>query len=49
MFTFLWLDTIAGELQIPLFKIGAPEIVSGVSGDSEAKIRQLFKSAVVRR
>ncbi|XP_063902517.1 uncharacterized protein LOC135122244 [Zophobas morio] len=36
---------IAGELRIPLLKISSPEIVSGVSGESEAKIRQFFKEA----
>eukprot|EP01006_Ploeotia_vitrea_P027203 TRINITY_DN60061_c0_g1_i1.p1 TRINITY_DN60061_c0_g1~~TRINITY_DN60061_c0_g1_i1.p1 ORF type:complete len:730 (+),score=88.51 TRINITY_DN60061_c0_g1_i1:92-2281(+) len=36
---------IAGELKVPLFKISAPEIVSGISGESEAKIRTLFQEA----
>eukprot|EP00127_Corallochytrium_limacisporum_P003337 Clim_evm26s148 gene=Clim_evmTU26s148 len=36
---------IAGELQVPLLKISAPEIVSGMSGESEAKIRSLFQQA----
>lgn len=34
---------IAGEFaQIPFFKLSAPEIVSGLSGQSEEKIRKLF-------
>lgn len=36
---------VAGELGVPLFKISAPEIVSGMSGESEAKIRELFETA----
>ena len=36
---------IAGELKVPLLKISAPEIVSGMSGESEAKIRGLFAEA----
>ncbi|CAC5378453.1 RIX7 [Mytilus coruscus] len=37
---------IAGELSLSFIKIAATEIVSGVSGDSEEKIRDLFDSAV---
>ena len=37
---------IAGELQLPFIKISAPEIVSGVSGDSEKKLRELFDQAL---
>lgn len=37
---------IAGELQIPFLKISAPEIVSGMSGESEQKIRTLFAQAL---
>ena len=39
-------NAIAGELQIPFLKVSAPEIVSGMSGESEAKIRNLFKDAI---
>ena len=35
------------ELDLPYIKIAATEIVSGVSGDSEEKIRGLFDKAVV--
>lgn len=37
---------IAGELNLSFIKIAATEIVSGVSGDSEEKIRDLFEKAV---
>ena len=36
---------IAGELGVPFFKISAPEIVAGTSGESEQKIRDLFALA----
>lgn len=37
---------IAGSLKVPLFYVSAPEIVSGISGDSEAKLRTLFLDAI---
>ncbi|XP_015190465.1 PREDICTED: nuclear valosin-containing protein-like isoform X2 [Polistes dominula] len=37
---------IAGELGIPLLKVAAPELVAGVSGESEARIRELFDQGV---
>ncbi|XP_006871225.1 PREDICTED: nuclear valosin-containing protein-like [Chrysochloris asiatica] len=37
---------IAGELDLPILKIAATEIVSGVSGESEQKLRELFEQAV---
>ncbi|KAJ8684203.1 hypothetical protein QAD02_019995 [Eretmocerus hayati] len=36
---------IAGELEIPLLKVAAPELVAGVSGESEQRIRELFEQA----
>jgi ribosome biogenesis ATPase len=36
---------IAGELKLPFIKVAAPELVSGVSGDSEGRIRELFDQA----
>ena len=36
---------IATEAGVPFFAIAAPEIVSGMSGESEAKLRSLFASA----
>lgn len=35
---------LAGSLGVPFFKLAATEIVSGMSGESEAKIRQLFQA-----
>ncbi|XP_023224486.1 nuclear valosin-containing protein-like [Centruroides sculpturatus] len=37
---------IAGQLELPFIKIAATEVVSGVSGESEEKIRDLFDKAV---
>lgn len=34
------------ELQIPLLKVAAPELVAGVSGESEQRIRELFDQAL---
>ncbi|XP_069036088.1 nuclear valosin-containing protein-like [Lepisosteus oculatus] len=39
-------QAIAGELELPLLKVSAPELVSGVSGESEQKLRDLFDQAV---
>ena len=36
---------IAGELGVPFFKVAAPEIISGMSGESEEKLRGLFRAA----
>lgn len=38
-------DAIAGELDMPMLKVAAPEIISGVSGGSEEKIREIFELA----
>eukprot|EP00794_Sanderia_malayensis_P019918 gene19918-21869_t len=38
-------NAIAGELQLPYFKLAATEIISGVSGESEEKLRELFSFA----
>lgn len=35
------------ELELPMLKVSAPELVSGVSGESEQKLRELFELAVV--
>ena len=37
--------SIAAELGCAFLRISAPEVVSGMSGESEAKIRQLFQEA----
>ena len=38
-------NAIAGQLKLPLIKLAATEIVSGVSGESESKLRDLFEEA----
>ncbi|XP_067015689.2 nuclear valosin-containing protein-like [Anabrus simplex] len=38
-------NAIAGELAVPLVKVAAPELVAGVSGESEERIRDLFDQA----
>ncbi|XP_012214772.1 nuclear valosin-containing protein-like isoform X2 [Linepithema humile] len=37
---------VAGELNIPLLKVAGPELVAGVSGESEARIRELVEQAL---
>lgn len=39
-------QAVAGELGLPLLKVSAPELVSGVSGESEQKLRELFETAM---
>ncbi|XP_053315253.1 nuclear valosin-containing protein-like isoform X2 [Spea bombifrons] len=39
-------QAIAGELDLPMIKVAATEMVSGVSGESEQKLRELFDQAV---
>ncbi|XP_073755932.1 nuclear valosin-containing protein-like isoform X3 [Callorhinus ursinus] len=39
-------DTTLKELDLPILKVAATEIVSGVSGESEQKLRELFEQAV---
>ncbi|RKO89671.1 P-loop containing nucleoside triphosphate hydrolase protein, partial [Blyttiomyces helicus] len=36
---------IAGEVGVPFIKISAPSVVSGMSGESEKKIREVFEEA----
>ena len=38
-------NAVAGQLGLPFFRVSAPELVSGVSGDSEGRIRDLFSAA----
>ncbi|GFR52366.1 hypothetical protein Agub_g14925, partial [Astrephomene gubernaculifera] len=38
-------NAIANECGVPFLRVSAPEIVSGMSGESEAKLRQLFAEA----
>ena len=42
--TFL-ANALAGELGLPFIPISAPSIVSGMSGESEKKLRELFEEA----
>lgn len=37
---------IAGELKVPFLQISAPSIVSGMSGESEKKLREIFEEAM---
>lgn len=37
---------ILGELKLPIIKLAATEIVSGISGESESRLRDLFDKAV---
>ncbi|TRY91634.1 hypothetical protein DNTS_021770 [Danionella cerebrum] len=39
-------QAVAGELDLPMLKVSSPELVSGVSGESEQKLRELFDQAV---
>uniref|UniRef100_A0A8C7KQF5 Nuclear VCP like n=1 Tax=Oncorhynchus kisutch TaxID=8019 RepID=A0A8C7KQF5_ONCKI len=39
-------QAVAGEMELPLLKVSVPELVSGVSGESEQKLRELFEQAV---
>lgn len=34
---------IATECSVPFLRVSAPEVVSGMSGESEARLRQLFQ------
>jgi len=38
-------NCIAGETGLPMFSVSGPELISGVSGESEQNIRNLFQSA----
>ncbi|RIA99505.1 P-loop containing nucleoside triphosphate hydrolase protein [Glomus cerebriforme] len=38
-------NAIAGELDVPFISISAPSVVSGMSGESEKKIREMFEEA----
>ncbi|KAK6627439.1 hypothetical protein RUM44_009916 [Polyplax serrata] len=39
-------NAIAGELEVELIQVSAPELIGGVSGESEERIRELFEKAV---
>ena len=38
-------NAIAGELKVPFISVSAPSVVSGMSGESEKKLRELFEEA----
>lgn len=38
-------NALAGELQVPFINISAPSVVSGMSGESEKKLREIFEEA----
>jgi len=38
-------NAIAGQLNVNYYRISAPELVSGMSGESESRIRDLFQTA----
>ncbi|KAJ1913752.1 Ribosome biogenesis ATPase rix7 [Mycoemilia scoparia] len=38
-------NAIAGELGVPFIQISAPSVVSGMSGESEKKLRDIFQEA----
>jgi ribosome biogenesis ATPase len=38
-------EAIAGELELPLLRVSTTELIAGISGESEEKIRQLFQQA----
>jgi ribosome biogenesis ATPase len=39
------LSSVAGQLNVTFFRVSAPELVTGMSGESEGRIRNLFKTA----
>lgn len=41
----LFAHAIAGELDVPIINVASTEMVSGISGESEGKIRDVFKRA----
>lgn len=38
-------NALAGELEVPFINISAPSVVSGMSGESEKKLREIFQEA----
>jgi SpoVK/Ycf46/Vps4 family AAA+-type ATPase len=39
----LWWCPVPAECGVPFLRVSAPEVVSGMSGESEARLRQLFQ------
>uniref|UniRef100_A0A158Q6V8 Nuclear valosin-containing protein-like n=1 Tax=Elaeophora elaphi TaxID=1147741 RepID=A0A158Q6V8_9BILA len=42
----LFAQAVAGEFELPILKVAVTELVSGVSGETEQKIRLLFNKAI---
>ncbi len=40
------MHVLSGELNLPILKLAATEIVSGISGESESRLRDLFDQAM---
>ncbi|KAI6228144.1 Nuclear valosin-containing protein-like [Aphelenchoides besseyi] len=40
-----FVEALAGELELPLMRVSTTELIAGVSGETEEKIRQLFQQA----
>ena len=41
----MFAEVLAGELGINLLKVSATELIAGISGETEEKMRNLFKKA----
>ncbi|KAI6188346.1 Nuclear valosin-containing protein-like [Aphelenchoides besseyi] len=41
-----FVEALAGELELPLMRVSTTELIAGVSGETEEKIRQLFQQAL---
>ena len=39
-------NAIAGELNLPYFRAGGPELIGGISGESEKRVCEIFKEAM---
>uniref|UniRef100_A0A0N5ABA4 AAA domain-containing protein n=1 Tax=Syphacia muris TaxID=451379 RepID=A0A0N5ABA4_9BILA len=42
----LFAEAVAGELDVPLLRVASTELIAGITGESEEKIRSLFSLAV---
>ena len=39
----MFAHAIAGELDVPIFNVASTQLISGISGESEGKIRDVFR------
>lgn len=46
LFSCFFTTSLLQELGVPLLRVAGPELVAGVSGESESRIRELFEAAV---